>query len=94
MPTHFFSIAWPLVIGLIILAGIIVSTAAITTMVAAITRARQITKGSQAQEGTDVVDQSRHSHRRSSHHAGFQVSQEPTVMETITVDGIHFIPVP
>jgi len=94
MPTHFFSIAWPLVIGLIILAGIIVSIAALTTMVAAITRARQITKGSQAQEGTDVVDQSSHSHRRSSHHAGFPISQEPAVMETITVDGIHFIPVP
>jgi uncharacterized membrane protein YdfJ with MMPL/SSD domain len=94
MPTHFFSIAWPLVIGMIILAGIVVSTAALTTMVAAITRARQITKGSQAQEGTDVVDQSSHSHRRSSQYAGFPVSQEPAVMETVTVDGIHFIPVP
>jgi len=94
MPTHFFSIAWPLVIGVIILAGIIVSTAAITTMVAAITRARQITKGSQAQEGTDVADQSSHSHRKVSHHTDFPVGQEPAVMETITVDGIHFIPVP
>ncbi len=94
MPTHFFSIAWPLVIGMIILAGIIVSTAAITTMVAAITRARQINMESQAKKGTDAMDQSSHSHRRSSHHAGFPVSQEPAVMETITIDGIHFIPVP
>ncbi len=94
MPTHFFSVAWPLVIGMIMLAGIIVSTAAITTMVAAITRARQIAKGNQAPEGTDAVDQSSHSRRRSSHHTGFPVSQELVVMETITVDGIHFIPVP
>jgi uncharacterized membrane protein YdfJ with MMPL/SSD domain len=94
MPANFFSIAWPLVIAIILLAGFIVSIAAITTLVTAITRARQITKESQAQEGTDAVDQSGHPSRRSSPHPDFSTGQEPAVMETTTTDGIHFIPVP
>jgi uncharacterized membrane protein YdfJ with MMPL/SSD domain len=94
MPANFFSIAWPLVIVIILLAGFIVSIAAITTLVAAITRARQITRESQAQEGTDAVDRSSPPSRRSSPHPDFSTGQELAVMETITTDGIHFIPVP
>ncbi len=94
MPAQFFSIAWPLVIGMIALAGLIVSIAAITTMIAAITRARQITRDSQAQKGTDAVGQSSHSRRRSSHPTGFSAAQDPAVMETTTTDGVHFMPVP
>jgi uncharacterized membrane protein YdfJ with MMPL/SSD domain len=94
MPANFFSIAWPLVIAIILLAGLIVSIAAITTLITAITRARQITRESQAQEGTEAVDQSNHPSRKSSHHTDFSTGQEPGVLETITTDGIHFIPVP
>ncbi len=94
MPAQFFSIAWPLVIGMIALAALIVSIAAITTMIAAITRASQITRESQAQKGTDAVDRSGHSRRKSSRPTGLSAAQDPAVMETTTADGIHFIPVP
>ena len=94
MPASFFTLAWPLVTTILVLAGFIVSIAAVTTLVAAITRARLTAKESQAQKGTDAVDQSDHPSRRSSPHLEFPTARESAVMETVTTDGVHFIPVP
>ena len=96
MPANFFTIAWPLVFAIILLAGIIVILAAVATLVAAITRARQVADAlkSQAQQGMDDVDENGHPSREASHPTETWAGQASGVVETFTTDGIHYIPIP
>lgn len=92
MPTHFFSMVWPLALSILVLAGVIVSIAALATLVATIARARYwMGKSGQAAEDEEAMS---HPDRRSSPRTETWSSQHPGVMETTSVDGIHYIPVP
>jgi hypothetical protein len=64
-----------------LMAGSIVTIAAVTTMITAITRAHPSTQKHQAEERADQPSPR-------------PIPQDPTVMETMTTDGIHFIPIP
>jgi hypothetical protein len=96
MPANFFTIAWSIVLAIIILAGFIVSLAGITMMVTAIARTLQSTtdKESQAQQGSDDVDDTVFSSRKSTRCSDSWAGRESGVMETVTMDSIHYIPTP
>jgi hypothetical protein len=87
MPETFFSIVWPLVFLLVILAGVIVCIAALATMTMAIARARlyRQEKGDSTAEHVDEVERSSHAHAGS--------NLRVVAVETYTTDGIHYTPI-
>ena len=96
MPANFITIAWPLVFTMIVLAGFIVSIAAVTTLVTSIMRAHQLArgKGSQAPEEEDVTEFMSQPSRKSFYRPETWNSHEPGVKETVTMDEVHYIPIP
>ncbi len=96
MPANFFSVAWSLATAIIIFAGVIVILAAVATVVAAVTRARQVANvlKSQAKQGDDELDENDYPSRRASHTPEYHSGLESSVVEMITQDGVHYIPVP
>ena len=96
MPANFFSIAWPLAFIVIVMAAIIVSLTAIATTITVVMRARQLSrnKGSQAPEEADVTYPFHQSVRKSSFSHDPWVAYESGATETLTTDGVHYIPIP
>ncbi len=95
MPANFFTIAWPLAFIVIVMAAIIVSLAAIATTVTVFMRARQLSrnKGSQAPEEADVREPIRQPSRMSSLNPDPWDVYGSEVAETLTTDGVHYIPI-
>ena len=90
MPTNFYSFAWPIAFSIILLAGLIVILAALATLIAAIAKARQLGKEKDSQE-SEVKIGKVHLHNIPIHSDDPFMAQSG-VMETMTTDGIHYIP--
>ena len=90
MPTNFYSFAWPIAFSIILLAGLIVILAALATLVAAIAKARQIGKEKDGQESEVKIEES--SSSQHPYHSDDPFMAQSGVMETMTTDGIHYIP--
>ena len=95
MPETFFSIVWPLVFILIILAGLIVCFAALATLTMAIARTRSYTQGKAGQtaENAEWMDRFNHPGPISNPHAIGLTDPRLGAVETHTTDGIHFTPI-
>ncbi len=90
MPTNFYSFAWPIAFSIIVLAGLIVILAALTTLVAAITKARQL--GREKDDQAPQVEEYANPYQKATYHPDDWSTLQTGVLETVTTDGIHYIP--
>jgi hypothetical protein len=91
MPVNFFSHTWPLALTIILTGATVVPIAAVATLVVSVMRLRLAARNATSQatdEGSsEMTSDAIYPHRTS------DLSREPfEVLETMTTDGIHYVP--